>query len=291
MIVPLDVLQIEFSTQVLMLSDPGPTVISLDQPCSPHLLFPVCFLCVSKPIKTSPWVGTNHSSRSPPLTKRIEALGTRMSEETNGAHAQNRDRVPLSDETLTFVDWKLSLPLSDGSEIASISSKLNCSSVVSSMNNLSNSSKSISYSELAAILIGNSEFDPSPLHHTFLLGRARFIASALVCFVRSWIIERLDRKLADVIGSNIVKKCDVTLSRVIKPLTSNLLRVLFLLAYFTISVFDYTYWPCFEVKDEEDLLLEKTVRGYKTGWGKRGSKWLWNLWERRMTPAPDNFMH
>jgi len=81
MIFPLDVLQIEFSTQVLntkMLSDPDPTVISLDQPSSSHLLFPVCFLCVSKPIKTSPWVGTNQSSRSPPLTKRIEALGTRM---------------------------------------------------------------------------------------------------------------------------------------------------------------------------------------------------------------------
>ena len=29
-------------------------------------------------------------------------------------------------------------------------------------------------------------------------------------------------------------------------------------AYFTISVFDDTYGPCFEVKDEEDLLLEKT---------------------------------
>ena len=28
----------------------------------------------------------------------------------------------------------------------------------------------------------------------------------------------------------------------------------------------------FEVKDEEDLLLEKTVRGYKTGRGKRQSK-------------------
>ena len=45
----------------------------------------------------------------------------------------------------------------------------------------------------------------------------------------------------------------------------DVLRVLCFLAYFTISVFDYTYWPCFEVKDEEDLLLEKTVRGYKTG--------------------------
>ena len=40
-----------------------------------------------------------------------------------------------------------------------------------------------------------------------------------------WIIERLDRKLADVIGSNIVEKCDVTLSRAIQPLTSDVLRV------------------------------------------------------------------
>ena len=31
-----------------------------------------------------------------------------------------------------------------------------------------------------------------------------------------------DRKLADVIGSNIVEKCDVTLSRAIQPLTSDL---------------------------------------------------------------------
>ena len=41
----------------------------------------------------------------------------------------------------------------------------------------------------------------------------------------TWIIERLDRKLADVIGSNIVGKCDVTLSRAIQPLTSDILRV------------------------------------------------------------------
>ena len=87
-----------------------------------------------------------------------------------------------------------------------------------------------------------------------------------------WIIERLDRKVADVISSNIVEKCDVTLSRAIQPLTSDVLRVLFFLAYFTLSVFDYAYWPCFEVKDEEDLLLEKTVRGYKTGRGKNQSK-------------------
>ena len=33
----------------------------------------------------------------------------------------------------------------------------------------------------------------------------------------SWITERLDRKLADAIGSNIVEKCDVTLSRAIQP--------------------------------------------------------------------------
>ena len=30
-----------------------------------------------------------------------------------------------------------------------------------------------------------------------------------------------DRKLADVIGSNIVEKCDVTLSKAIQPLTSD----------------------------------------------------------------------
>ena len=86
----------------------------------------------------------------------------------------------------------------------------------------------------------------------------------------SWIIERLDRKLADVIGSNIVGKCDVTLSRAIQPLTSDVLRVLFLVAY--LSVFDYTDCQCFEVKGEEDLLLEKTVRGYKTARGKNQSK-------------------
>ena len=105
----------------------------------------------------------------------------------------------------------------------------------------------------------------------------------------SWIIERLDRKLADVIGSKIVGKCHVTLPRAIQPLKSDVLRVLFFLAYFTISVFDYTDCPCFEVKDEEDLLLEKTVREYKTSRGKIQSKWPWNLWERRLTPAPDSY--
>ena len=43
--------------------------------------------------------------------------------------------------------------------------------------------------------------------------------------VTAWIIERLDRKLADAIGSNIVEKCDVTLSRAIQPLTSDVLGV------------------------------------------------------------------
>ena len=68
-----------------------------------------------------------------------------------------------------------------------------------------------------------------------------------------------------MIGSNIVGKCDVTSLRAITPPTFDVLRVLFFLAYFIISVFDYTDCPCFEVKDEEGLLLEKTVRGYRTG--------------------------
>ena len=42
----------------------------------------------------------------------------------------------------------------------------------------------------------------------------------------------MDRKLADAIGSNIVGKCDVTLSRAIQPLTSDVLRVLLFIAYF-----------------------------------------------------------
>ena len=61
----------------------------------------------------------------------------------------------------------------------------------------------------------------------------------------------------------------------------------FFLAYFSISVFDCTDYPCFEVKRWRGL----TVREYKTSRGKRQSKWLWNLWKRRMTPAPDNQMH
>ena len=45
-----------------------------------------------------------------------------------------------------------------------------------------------------------------------------------------------------MIGFNIVRKCDITLSRAIQSLTSDVLRVLFFPAYFTISVFDDTYW-------------------------------------------------
>ena len=67
-----------------------------------------------------------------------------------------------------------------------------------------------------------------------------------------------DRKLADVIGSNIVEKCDVKLSRAIQPLTSA--SDLFA-SYFSSHSSLYADWQCFEVKDEEDLLLEKTVRG------------------------------
>ena len=109
-------------------------------------------------------------------------------------------------------------------------------------------------------------------------------------FIWSWIIERLDRKLADATGSNIVEKCDVMFSRAIQPLTSDVLRVFFH-RLFHISVFDYTGCPCFEVKGEEELVLEKIVWGYKTGRGKIQGKWLWNVWERRMTPGLDNFIH
>ena len=66
-----------------------------------------------------------------------------------------------------------------------------------------------------------------------------------------------------MIGNWLRVGCDVT-SRAIQ----HLLRVLFFLGYFTLSVVNYTDFLCFEVKDEEDLLLEKTVIEYKTGRGK-----------------------
>ena len=55
------------------------------------------------------------------------------------------------------------------------------------------------------------------LHCPAILPHLRYPASTPK--YKSWIIERLDRRLADVIGSNTVEKCDVTLSRTIKPYT------------------------------------------------------------------------
>ena len=54
-----------------------------------------------------------------------------------------------------------------------------------------------------------------------LLGRGRVLSSTGNPSVNFMDIERLDRKPADAIGSNIVEKCDVTLSRAIQPLTSD----------------------------------------------------------------------
>ena len=70
-----------------------------------------------------------------------------------------------------------------------------------------------------------------------------------------------------MIGSNIVGKCDVTSSRAFQPLTSDVFA-----SDFSSHSSLYTDWQCFEVKDEEDLLLEKTVRGYNTGRGKKQRK-------------------
>ena len=91
------------------------------------------------------------------------------------------------------------------------------------------------------------------------------------CKIDAWIMERLERKLADAIGSSIVEKCDV----IIGSHSTSYIRCFARLTFhriFHISAFDYTDCPCFELKDEEDLLLEKTVRWYKTGRGKRQSK-------------------
>ena len=85
-----------------------------------------------------------------------------------------------------------------------------------------------------------------------------------------WIIERLDRKLADVMDSNIVEKCDATLSRTIQSLTSPVLRVLF----FTISVFDFTDCPCFEVKDEEDLAKKAQPKFQQINHKKTGNHFI-----------------
>ena len=44
-----------------------------------------------------------------------------------------------------------------------------------------------------------------------LLGNALWNKHSFFTSITSWIIERLDRKLADAIDSNIVEKCDVTI--------------------------------------------------------------------------------
>ena len=63
-------------------------------------------------------------------------------------------------------------------------------------------------------------------HNYNKIVKSDWLSTALIsALIGPWIIERLDRKLADVIGSNIVEKCDVTLSRAIQPLTSDVLRV------------------------------------------------------------------
>ena len=62
-----------------------------------------------------------------------------------------------------------------------------------------------------------------------------------------------------MIGSYTVEKCDVTLSRPIQSLTSDVLRVLFAIVprifhYLCLRLYPvYTDCPCFEVQDEEDL--------------------------------------
>ena len=84
--------------------------------------------------------------------------------------------------------------------------------------------------------------------------------------IKPWIIERLDRKLADGIGSNTVEKCDVTLSRAIQPLTFDVFRVLCFLAYFTeggkgviawyvITVFNFRERWKYEIKTRELWLV------------------------------------
>ena len=78
-------------------------------------------------------------------------------------------------------------------------------------------------------------FLATPELHCNHLDKTKDQGTGEICSLDSltaWIIERLDRKLADAIGSNIVGKCDVTLSRAIQPLTSDVLRVLLFIAYF-----------------------------------------------------------
>ena len=58
----------------------------------------------------------------------------------------------------------------------------------------------------------------------------------------------------------------------IQPLTFDVLRVLFFLVYFPISIFDFTTAHVLKWKDEEDLLSEKTVRPEKKEDARNGGK-------------------
>ena len=78
-------------------------------------------------------------------------------------------------------------------------------------------------------------FLATPELHCNHLDKTKDQGTGKICSLDSltaWIIERLDRKLADAIGSNVVGKCGVTLSRAIQPLTADVLRVLLFIAYF-----------------------------------------------------------
>ena len=81
-----------------------------------------------------------------------------------------------------------------------------------------------------------------------------------------WIIERLDRKLAVVIGSNRVKNCDVTLSRAIQLFV----RVIFPRKRHCSRLQKIVY--VLKEKDKEELEV-KTTEDYKTvSKGRRGGK-------------------
>ena len=86
----------------------------------------------------------------------------------------------------------------------------------------------------ADLRVRNNKPDVLEIVKNDIFSQQRILYNTFVLWL-PWIIERLDRKLADAIGSNIMEKCDITLSRAIQPLTSDVLRVLFFLAYFTIS--------------------------------------------------------
>ena len=57
---------------------------------------------------------------------------------------------------------------------------------------------------------------PETLHAVENYSHRISSVSAYTCKLVSTVHERLDRKLADAIGSNTVEKCDVTLSRAIQ---------------------------------------------------------------------------